>query len=95
VSESLDGFGDIPLVVIEGDPRAVFLSQQFIDGEGRERAELLDEAWANGLAFYKGLSTDSHSVVAEGTGQHMVIWDQPDLVVAQVLDVLSRSAAPE
>ncbi|HSO49852.1 MAG TPA: hypothetical protein VLS86_04845 [Acidimicrobiia bacterium] len=94
VSESLDGFGDIPLVVIEGDPKAVFLSQQFIDGEGRERAELLDDAWANGLAFYKDLSTDSHSVVAEGTGQHMVIWDQPDLVVAQVLDVLSRSAVP-
>jgi hypothetical protein len=79
------------LVVIGGDPEAVFLSQHFIDGEGRERAESLNGAWEDGLAFYAGLSTDSRSVVADGTGQHMVVWNQPDLVVEEVLDVLSRA----
>jgi hypothetical protein len=91
VSESLDDFGRVPLVVIGGDPEAVFLSQHFIDGEGRERAESLNGAWEDGLAFYAGLSTDSRSVVADGTGQHMVVWNQPDLVVEEVLDVLSRA----
>ncbi|MEX1126157.1 MAG: hypothetical protein WD895_05990 [Acidimicrobiia bacterium] len=91
VSESLDDFADLPLVVIGQDPEAVFLSQRFIDGEGRERAEALNGAWEDGLAFYAGLSTDSRSVVADGTGQHMVVWDRPDLVVEQVLDVVSRA----
>jgi hypothetical protein len=91
VSDSLDDFGDHPLVVVEGDPEAVFLSQNFINGQGRERAETLNSAWAAGLAFYAGLSTESTSVVADGTGLHMVVWDQPDLVVERVLDVLART----
>jgi hypothetical protein len=91
VSDSLDDFGDVPLVVIEGDPDAVFLSQNFIRGQGLERAETLNNAWEAGLAFYSGLSTESTSVVADGTGLHMVVWDQPDLVVERVLDVLSRT----
>jgi hypothetical protein len=91
VSDSIDDFGDLPLVVIEGDPEAVFLSKNFINGQGQERAETLNNAWAAGLAFYAGLSTDTTSVVADGTGLHMVVWDQPDLVVEQILDVLSRA----
>ena len=93
VSDSLDDFGDLPLVVIEGDPEAMFLSENFINGQGRERAETLDNAWAAGLAFYAGLSTDVTSVVADGTGLHMVVWDQPDLVLGQILDVLARAGS--
>jgi hypothetical protein len=91
VSDSLDDFGDLPLVVIEGDPEAVFLSENFINGQGQERAETLNNAWEAGLAFYAGLSTESSSVVADGSGLHMVVWDQPDLVVERVLDVLGRT----
>ena len=46
--------------------------------------------WQDGLAFYSALSTDSRSVIANGSGLDMVIWDHPDLVVEQVLDLLRR-----
>ena len=38
VSASLDGFGDVPLTVIEQDLNAVFLSPGFVQGVGREAA---------------------------------------------------------
>jgi hypothetical protein len=84
-------FGDMPLVVIGQDPAKVFLSPQFIEGFGQERAEAISTYWQDGLAFYRGLSTEVSSRVAAGTGLHMVIWDQPDLVVEEVLDIIRRA----
>jgi hypothetical protein len=49
---------------------------------------VLNDAWQNGLTFYAELSTDSRSMVARDTGMHMVIWDRPDLVVGEILDVI-------
>ncbi len=89
ISQSLDGVGDVPLTVIEQDPKAVFLSSGFVEGGGSEAAEA-DAYWQDGLAFYAELSTDSRSVIANGSGLDMVIWDQPDLVIEQILDLLRR-----
>ncbi|HEU5111734.1 MAG TPA: hypothetical protein VFU96_00365, partial [Acidimicrobiia bacterium] len=90
VSASLGDFGSVPLTVIEQDPNAVFLSSGFVEGVGRESAESVDAYWQDGLAFYEGLSSSSRSVVANGTGLDMVVWDQPDLVIEQVLELLRR-----
>lgn len=87
-SASLDDFGDAPLTVIGQDPEAVFASERFIDSVGSETADALNDAWQAGLDFYAGLSTDSRSMVADGTGMHMVIWDLPDLVVEEILGVI-------
>ncbi len=46
--------------------------------------------WQDGLAFYAALSTDSRSVIANESGLDMVIWDHPDLVIEQILDLLRR-----
>lgn len=89
-SADLD-FGQKPLVVIGQDPEKVFLSPQFIAGFGPEKARAINDYWQDGLAFYRGLSTDVSSRVAAGTGMHMVIWDQPGLVVEEVLNVVSRA----
>ena len=88
-SAALD-FGEVPLVVVGQDPEKVFLSPQFIAGFGLEKARVVNDYWQDGLAFYRGLSTDVSSRVAAGTGMHMVIWDQPGLVVEEVLNVISR-----
>jgi pimeloyl-ACP methyl ester carboxylesterase len=88
VSNSLDDFGDLPLTVIARDPESVFLSDNFVTTYGEETATALNDAWQEGLDFYSGLSTDSQTVVADGTGMHMVIWDQPDLVVEEILGVI-------
>jgi hypothetical protein len=88
VSTSLTDFGDSPLVVIGQDPGAVFLSQSFIQGAEREKAEAANMYWQDGLAFYAGLSTYSRSIVANDTGFDGIIWFQPDLVVDEVLHVL-------
>jgi hypothetical protein len=76
------------LTVIGQDPESVFLSDGFVSTYGRETAQVLNDAWQNGLTFYAGLSTDSRSMVARDTGMHMVIWDRPDLVVGEILDVI-------
>ena len=91
-STSLDDFGDAPLTVIGQDPKAVFLSDGFVSTNGEETAQVLNDAWQDGLAFYSGLSTDSRSMMAEDTGMHMVIWDLPDLVVGEVLGVIQAGA---
>lgn len=91
VSAALDDFGDVPLAVIGQDPQAVFLTQRFIDAFGDEAAQAINAYWQDGLAFYAGLSTDSGSMVATGTGLEMIIWDRPDLVVEEVLGVLNRA----
>lgn len=89
-SDALGDLGDVPLTVIEQDPQAVFLSERAIDGFGEETARAIDSFWQEGLDVYASLSTDVTSVVAAGSGMHMVIWDRPDLVVGAVLDVLAR-----
>jgi len=87
VSASLEDLGGKPLVVIGQDPTAVFLSRQFIEGTGAEIAEAANGYWQDGLEFYAGLSTESDSTVATGTGLHMVIWDRPELVVKEVTNL--------
>ena len=57
VSASLDGFGDVPLTVIEQDPECGFLSPGFVQGVGREAAQSVDSYWQDGLAFYERLSS--------------------------------------
>jgi hypothetical protein len=86
-SAELD-FGRVPLVVVGQDPEKVFLSPQFIAGFGLETARAVNDYWQHGLVFYRGLSTEVSSRVAAGTGMHMVIWDHPELVVEEVLDVI-------
>lgn len=90
VSEAIGGLVDVPLVVIEQDPGAVYLSERFVDGAGSEAARQVNTSWQDGLAFYAELSTDSRSLIADGSGLDMVIWDQPDLVIEQILDLLRR-----
>ena len=90
LSDSLDDLGDVPLTVIGQDPEAVFLSQRALEGFGKAQAEAINDFWQDGLAFYSGLSTDVVSVVADGTGMHLVVWDRPDLVTGAVLEVLTR-----
>jgi streptogramin lyase/pimeloyl-ACP methyl ester carboxylesterase len=85
----LGDLGNIPLVVIGDDQSATFLSDSFDENTGSDpgTGARLAEAWADGLAFYAGLSTDSRSVTISGS-YHMVIWDRPDTVVDGVLDLL-------
>ena len=90
VSQSLGSLGNVPLIVIEQDPDSVFQSRQFVEGVGPEAAEAANAYWQEGLAFYAALSTDSRSVIANGSGLDMVIWDHPDLVIGQILDLLRR-----
>ena len=66
-----------------------FCRRVFVEGFGREAAESVDAYWQDGLAGYDGLSSGSRSVVANGTGLDMVVWDQPDLVIEQVLELLT------
>jgi pimeloyl-ACP methyl ester carboxylesterase len=89
----LGNLGDIPLVVIGDDQSATFLNDSFDDSTGAETGTgaRLAEAWADGLAFYADLSTDSRSVTISGS-YHMVIWDRPDAVVDGVLDLLGVDA---
>jgi pimeloyl-ACP methyl ester carboxylesterase len=88
ISEALD-FGDVPVVVIGQDPEAVFLSKNFVEAfdEGAQQA---NDFWQEGLAFYAGLSTESKTAVAEGSGMHMIIWDRPDIVVDEIMALLDR-----
>jgi hypothetical protein len=89
-SASLDDFGDGPLVVIGQDPQYVFLNHRFVETFGSEAAQRLNQYWQEGLAFYAGLSTNSRSVTATGTGMDRLIWDQPDLIVEEVTSVLNQ-----
>lgn len=47
----------------------------------------LEEIWQAGQRKMLDISTDSRLIVAERSG-HMVIHDQPELVVDTILDVL-------
>jgi pimeloyl-ACP methyl ester carboxylesterase len=89
----LGDLGSIPLVVIGDDQSATFLNDSFDDNAGADpgTGALLAQAWADGLAFYAGLSTDSRSITISGS-YHMVIWDRPDTVIEAVLDLLGVDA---
>jgi hypothetical protein len=89
-SADLDDFGDARLVVIGQDPQHIFLNPRFVETFGTQAAERLNDNWQEGLAFYAGLSTDSRSVTATGTGMDSVIWDRPDLIVKEVTNVLNQ-----
>lgn len=91
VSESLEGFGTIPLVVIGHDPKATYLSDQFTAFAGTEIARSINEYWQEGLTFYRTLSSDSRSMTALDTGPTGIIWSHPDIVVRQVLSLLDRA----
>lgn len=87
LSSDLDDFGDIPLVVIGQDPEAVYLSRRFTSTVGRDVGESANQLWQDGLAFYAGLSTNSKSLVAGGTGFDGIIWDQLGLVVQHIVEI--------
>ena len=91
-SAALDDLGNAPLVVIGQDPPSVFLSSRFIGAFGDGPAERINDYWQEGLVFYAGLSTDSRSVTAAGTGMERVIWDRPDLIGQEVTNLLKRIA---
>jgi hypothetical protein len=92
VSASLDGFGDLPLTVIGQDPSSVYLNPRFAAYAGAATAQSINDYWQDGLEFYAGLSTNTHTVVAEGTGMEYVLWDRPDLVVHEVLELVRRAS---
>ncbi|HUP15210.1 MAG TPA: hypothetical protein VM848_04080 [Acidimicrobiia bacterium] len=89
----LGDLDNIPLVVIGDDQSATLLSDSFDENTGADpgTGALLAQAWADGLSFYAGLSTDSRSVTISGS-YHMVIWDRPQTVVEAVLDLLGVDA---
>jgi streptogramin lyase len=89
ISETLE-FRSVPLVVIGQDPHAVFLSPEAVDGLGLAQASEMNDYWQAGLAFYAGLSSNSRSVQASGTGMHMLVWDSDDLVTDEVLSLLDQ-----
>lgn len=91
VSTSLEDFGTIPLVVIGQDPRATYLSDQFMAFVGEDNARSINDYWQDGLAFYGGLSSDSRAMTALGTGSSGIIWSHPEIVVRQVLGLLDRT----
>lgn len=86
ISETLGDLGSTPVVVIGHDPDDVFLSDQFIEASGKDKAQAVSDYWQQGLAFYADLSVDSRRIVASGTGLDGVFWFQPDLIVDAVLE---------
>lgn len=87
---ALDDYGELPLVVIGGDPQAAFLTSRFIEAFGDDAAQKINDSWQEGLAFYVGLSTDSRSVTAADSAMEMVIWNRPELIVEEVAHLLER-----
>jgi hypothetical protein len=89
----LGDLGNNPLVVIGDDQSATFLSDSFDENTGSDpgAGAMLAQAWADGLAFYAGLSTNSRSITISGS-YHMVIWDRPDTITETILDLLDVDA---
>ncbi len=90
LSESLIGFGSVPLVIIGQDPKAAYLNERFVEFAGETDAEALNARWQEGLAFYEDLSSNSRQIVARGSAMTAIVWSQPGIVVRQVLDVLDQ-----
>lgn len=84
LSDSLAGFGDVPLVILGHEPDAVFLNDRFVDTYGEETAQAASEYWEEGLDYYAGLSTESHRVTVSDTGFEGVLWFRPDLILKEI-----------
>lgn len=80
VSDSLSGFGELPLTILGHGPMSVFLSDVFSDAAGSEEASAVSEYWEDGLDFYAGLSTLSRRVTVPDTGFEAVFWFHPELI---------------
>ena len=83
-SESLSGFGDIPLVILSHDPNAVFLSDVFVSAAGEEDARTVSAYWEDGMDYYSALSTDTRRVMIPDTGFEGVLWYRPEMVVRAI-----------
>jgi sugar lactone lactonase YvrE len=84
----LGTLGDIPLVVVDQDE--LFLTPQFVDFAGGDRAAEIAEYWRRGVDFYAGLSANTTRIVSPDTGFNQVLWDSPDLITEQILGLLER-----
>lgn len=89
VSESLNDFGDLPLVIIDHDPSAVFLADRFVASAGKENAQAVSDYWEQGMDFYAGLSTNSQRISVSDTGLDGVIWFRPEAIVDAVLETVN------
>ncbi|HEY6635745.1 MAG TPA: hypothetical protein VI141_09055 [Acidimicrobiia bacterium] len=89
-ADELGDYDDMPMTVIGHDPERVYLNPEYVDFFGREVARQAAAYWQQGLDFYASLSTNSTSVTASGSGV-MVIWDAPDLVVGEIIDVVDQA----
>lgn len=85
VSDSLNDFDDLPLVVLSHDPNAVFLREAFVDGAGAENAQTVSDYWEAGISFYTSLSTDSRLVSVPDTGFDGVLWFRPDMIADEIM----------
>ena len=85
-------FENVPLIVIEQDPDRCTSPERFVDGFGIEKpaeaGEHLLAGWP--CLLRRALDRTRARVIANGSGLDMVIWDQPDLVIEQILDLLRR-----
>ena len=90
-SAALGDLGSTPLVVIGQDPESTYLSPGMRDYAGDAVAEEVNDYWQDGLAFYASLSTDSRTLVADGSAMERILWSRPELVVAEIRGVLDRT----
>ncbi len=85
VSDSLAEFGSLPLVILNHEPSAVFLTERFVDYAGEETAQAVSDYWEDGMDSYAGLSTDSRRVPVPDAGMEGVIWSRPDMIVDAIV----------
>jgi hypothetical protein len=88
ISASLNDFGEVPLVVIAQDPKAMFLHEDYVAAFGAETAEAENTYWQQGIDFYASLSSNSETVTATDTAFERIIWDSPDLVVETAISMI-------
>lgn len=88
IADALQGFYDVPLVVIGQTPEAVFFSPMFRESVGDDKAKKVSDLWQDGLDFYARLSTNSRTVSAEGGGMEVIYWEHPEIIVEQVLELV-------
>jgi len=80
--------GDLPVrVIARGEPQDYAAA-----GISARGGAELERIWQDGQRGMLALSSDARLVVAEGSG-HLVPRERPDVVVAQVLDVLDEVRA--
>jgi streptogramin lyase len=89
-SDALGDIGSAPLTVIGQDPESTYLSPGMRDYAGDALAEEINDAWQDGLAFYASLSTDTRSIVADGSAMERIPWSQPELVVEEIQGIVDR-----